>query len=222
MAGIEPRLKCDVRLNLQRLHNWTLFPELVPEGGVVYSLGVGEDIGFDLELIRLRKVSVHAFDPTPNSVNWLSQQDLPDAFHFHPYAIADEDGVMHLYPRVKGKGIHSSVMYTKVREEESSAAGIEVSAKTIPSIMREFNHHQLDVLKMDIEGSEYAVLEGVMNSELRPVQLMIEFHHRFPGLEVSQTEDCIQALREQGYALAHISSTGREFSFVLRSALSSG
>ena len=51
---------------------------------------------------------------------------------------------------------------------------------------------------------------------------MIEFHHRHAGLDKSQTVAAIEALRSAGYGLADISSSGREFTLILKSALKNG
>jgi len=218
LTGKEPWLKPDIKLKMRRFHDWTLCPDLVRPGNVVYSLGVGEDIGFDLELINEKKVEVFAFDPTPNSIRWLETLELPERFHFHPWAIADRDGSLYLYPRIRGDGSRSKVMYTIMMEKEASG-GTEVPARTLRTIMKDLGHEQIDVLKMDIEGAEYGVLAGLLESTVRPVQILVEFHHRFTSLNKSQTLKAIKELREAGYALAHISSTGREFSFVCSSTL---
>jgi len=218
LTGKEPRLKPDIKLKMRRFHDWTLCPGLVRPGQVVYSLGVGEDIGFDLDLIAEKKVEVFAFDPTPNSIRWLKSLELPERFHFHPWAIADRDGSVYLYPRVRGDGSRSKVMYT-IMMEKGSSGSTEVPAKTLTTIMKDLGHEQIDVLKMDIEGAEYSVLGGLLGSAVRPVQILVEFHHRFSSLDNSQTLKAIKDLREAGYALAHISSTGREFSFVHTSSL---
>ena len=218
LIGKEPRLKPDIKLKMRRFHDWTLYPGLVRPGHVVYSLGVGEDIGFDLELIAEKKVEVFAFDPTPNSVHWVKTQELPEGFHFYPWAISDSDGSLYLYPRIRGDGSRSRVMYTIMMEKEVSS-GTEVPAKTLTTIMKDLGHEQIGVLKMDIEGAEYGVLAGLLDSAVRPVQILVEFHHRFSSLNKSQTLKAIRELRQAGYALTHISSTGREFSFVHTSTL---
>jgi FkbM family methyltransferase len=201
LIGREPRLKTDVTLPLERFGAWWVCTDLLHEGGIVYSLGVGEDIDLDLALIALKHMEVHAFDPTPNSVDWLQQQDLPAGFHFHPWAVGETDGSMYFYPRRLRDGSHSQTMYTLVADPATVQDRLE------------------DLFKMDIEGAEYEVLQGLLGSFLRPRQLLIEFHHRHAGVDKSQTVAAVNHLRDAGYALADISSTGREFTFLLSSAL---
>jgi FkbM family methyltransferase len=218
LAGIEPRFKTDLRLPLKRFGAWELCVDLLTEKGIAYSLGVGEDIELDLALIGLKGMEVHAFDPTPNSVDWVQGQNLPPGFYFHPWGVAENDGVMFFYPRKRRDGSSSKVMYTLLEDPETRTGRVEVPVKSIDSITQTLGHSSVDLLKMDIEGAEYEVLEGLLASGLRPRQLLVEFHHRHAGLDKAQTQDAVRALREAGYGLADISSTGREFTFILKPA----
>ena len=51
---------------------------------VVYSFGVGTDIAFDLAMMKKYSAKVCAFDPTPKSIKWVENQDLPSSFRFFP------------------------------------------------------------------------------------------------------------------------------------------
>ena len=216
----EPRLRADIRLRLERLDDWWVCLDLLAERRVVYSFGVGEDIGFELEVIRCKQVEVFAFDPTPNTVAWMGRQQFPDTIqnhlHFHPWGVSDRDGTCLMYPRIRKDGAESSVMFTMVPDQAPGAAGVEVPVKTLGSIMRELGHAHIDILKLDIEGAEYAVLESVLASSIRPTQILLEFHHRFPHIGSQRTLETVAALRNAGYGLARISSSGREFTLVLK------
>jgi len=218
-VGREPRLKADLQVPLERLDDWWVCLDLLAKGQVVYSCGVGEDIGFELEIIRRQQVAVCAFDPTPNSANWLERQQLPPRFHFYPWAVSNSDGEIFLHPRIRKDGTASSVMFTTVTEPATTSSGVAVTVKSLVSIMRELGHVHVDVLKLDIEGAEYVVLDNLLASALRPVQILIEFHHRFPAIGKQRTLDAIAMLRNAGYGLARISSSGREFTLILKSAV---
>ena len=51
---------------------------------------------------------------------------------------------------------------------------ITVPVKTLGTTMRELGHDHIDLLKMDIEGAEYAVLDAMLASPLRPGQLLVD------------------------------------------------
>ena len=65
----------------------------------------------------------------------------------------------------------------------------------------------------------FGVLKDLLDSALRPSQVLVEFHHRFPGLSPADTIQTVRNLRRAGYGLARISSSGREFTFILKSRL---
>ena len=66
---------------------------------------------------------------------------------------------------------------------------------------------------MDIEGSEYDVIEDILTNKLEIDQILVEFHHRFPGIGMQKTLDSVAALRRAGYQLFHISPWCEEFAF---------
>lgn len=219
LDGREPWLKPNITVNLRSFDRWTLCPDLLKPDQIVYSLGVGDTIEFDLDLIEAQEVNVHAFDPTPHSLQWIEKQETPDRFSFHPWAASGRDGPLYLYPRIKADGSSSKVMYTIVEEKDAGEGGVEVPAFTIKTMMQELGHDSLALLKMDIEGAEYGLIENLLASSIQPDQILVEFHHRFSSLETQQTLDAIDALKGAAYGLAHVSVTGREFCFIKLSAL---
>ena len=74
--------------------------------------------------------------------------------------------------------------------------------------MNELGHRYIDVVKMDIEGSEYDVINDISRSKIRPKQLLIEFHHRFPEVGIRRTKVAISTLRSMGYKIFSVSSHG--------------
>jgi hypothetical protein len=85
-----------------------------------------DDIDFDLSVIEKYGVEVHAFDPTPNSIDMLDDRNLPRQFAFHPWAVSASDGSLKLYPHLRKDGTKSEVMYTMIAEEETIDDAIEV------------------------------------------------------------------------------------------------
>ena len=223
LTGRELWLKPELGLRTRRIGGWWLCPEALDATSIVYSLGVGDDLNLDQALIDEFGLLIHAFDPTPSTIEWLARTAPPGApnFNFHPWAIAARDGTLTLYPRVKKGGQNSGIMYTLVQEERSIGAGIEVPTFTIKSVMSRLGHLRIDLLKVDIEGAEYEVLEDMLNSTIRPTQLLVEFHHRFPGIRLASTAELIGKLRAAGYRIFAISETGREISFLLEAWLES-
>ena len=213
LSGKELWLREDVRVPTAPYGDWRINTALLNRDSTVYSLGVGDNIDLDLGLIADVGCEVHAFDPTPSTGTWLAAKTLPPRFHFHPWAVTDADGTMTLYPRVKKDGTLDHVMYTLVPEDAARNHGIGVPAVTVATAMQSLGHTRLDLLKMDIEGAEYAVLESALALDPMPTQVLVEFHHRFAGIGVAKTAAIIERLRAVGYGIMGVSASGREVSF---------
>ncbi len=214
LIGTELRLRVELQVETIKSGGWCFTAQGLDQDSIVYSLGVGDDIAFDLSIIEGFGAEVHAFDPTPSSIEMLSTADLPTRFHFYPWAITAEDGALKFYPRVKKDGSQSTVMFTMIAEDASSENAIEVPAYCLSSVASRLGHSRIDLLKMDIEGAEYEVLEGMLASPIKPGQLLVEFHHRFPAIGLEKTADMISLLRKVGYKIFAVSDTGREVSFL--------
>jgi len=80
--------------------------------------------------------------------------------------------------------------------------------------MKELGHKYIDILKMDIEGAEYDVINEMSKSDIRPQQILVEFHHRFQGVGIRETIKAIRRLKIMGYNLFSVSDTNEEFGFI--------
>ena len=205
LARRELWLRPEVQYPQRRYGEWAICPELLEQHVVVYSMGVGDSINFELALIEDWGAEVHAFDPTPPAA-WLSDLNLPDGFHFHRWAAAAHDGGLMLYPRVKRDGRTSANMYTLVAEESARQDSIEVPARSISSMMATLGHGSVDIIKLDIEGAEYEVLEDLLSDKIGPRHLLVEFHHRFPGIRKSKTTAIVRQLQLNGYRILFVSA----------------
>lgn len=220
LSGRELRIRSDVTLETDSAGGWTFSKNHLGHGSIAYSFGIGDFIAFDLLLIEVYGSTVHAFDPTPTSVESIKNQDLTRQFVFHPWAVAGSDGVLRMTQRVNRKGRKSKTMWTSVLEPSDGAEVIEVPCFSLASIMKKLNHKTIDLLKIDVEGSEYEIIESLIVLPNKPGQLLIEFHHRFPNIGLERTAEAIRKLRAVGYGVFAVSLTGREISFIHESRLS--
>ena len=188
---------------------WATWPGTLDSRSVVYSFGIGDDITFDLSLIRKYRTTVEAFDPTPQAAEWLKQQTLPAEFRYHGTALADRDGFIDFYAPIAGRKCHSTI-----GRAAGQAASQQVPSRRLVTIMRELGHRHIDVLKIDIEGAEYDVLTDMLDSKIAVRQLLIEFHHRFETIGADKTRQAISALRALGFRICWISPDHKEFSFL--------
>jgi len=194
------------------LGEYVITPDQLGSDSVVYSFGVGKHIAFDLGIIQLFNVTLHAFDPTPVSCRWIRTQQVPSRFVFHDFGVAGHDGQMHFYPPQRVDSAH----YSSIKKSPGASAVREIEAPVfrLGTIMRRLGHNHIDLLKIDIEGAEYAVLADMVKSGLDVRQVAVEFHHNYPGLSIEHTVTAVEQLRQAGFRLFHIGRRSFEMSFI--------
>jgi FkbM family methyltransferase len=194
--------------------SWTICPEGIIPQSIVYSIGVGDDISFEVSLIRSFGLStVFAFDPTPTAISWLSAQNVPEEFRLFQYAIADHEGIAKLFPHDNPDFVAHSLMPRK----STTSRAVEVPLRTLPRVMVELGHNHIDLLKMDIEGAEYGVIENLLCEKVDIRQLLVEFHHHdrhTEGMSAERTREAVQKLNRAGFKIFHVTPRGEEYSFI--------
>ena len=183
---------------------------LIGPNAIVYSLGVGEDISFDLALIERFGLTVYAFDPTPKVKTWLASQALPHQFLFHDVGIAGFDGEAVFYLPPKPDFVSHSIVHAGQYSQDS----IHVPMIRLATAMRQLGHTRIDVLKMDIEGAEYAVLEDLVRERIPVRQILIEFHHRLSPIGAGRTKHILSLLEGYGMKIGHICPRMEVFTLV--------
>ncbi|HSA33830.1 MAG TPA: FkbM family methyltransferase [bacterium] len=179
---------------------------------VVYSLGVGEDVSFDMAVHERYGCKIYAFDPTPKSIEWVKKNRaaLPSDLIFFDFGIAHYDGIATFYPPENPEHVSCSI----VKKESTKEKTFQVPVKRLATVMRERRHKIIDVLKMDVEGAEYDIIEDILSSRIVVGQLLVEFHHRFFDAGMDKTEAAVRKLRSAGFDVAGISPSGMEYTFV--------
>lgn len=188
-----------------------LCPDLLNEDSIVYSFGIGEDISFDKALIEKHNCCVFGFDPTPKSMSWVNNQSLPQRFYFNAYGIANKSGFTDFYLPKNPEHVSGSIM---IQNNINTDDKITVEMKSIQDIINELGHSKIDVLKMDIEGAEYDIIENLLDAKIQIDQIIIEFHDRLFKDGRSKTINAISILERQGYKIFAVSDTMEEVSFI--------
>ena len=198
------------RLRLGRSDaSWCVCPAGLQSDSVFYSFGVGEDVSFELALIERIGLRVEAFDPTPRSLAWVRTQRLPPQFTLHELGLASWDGTAPFSPPLDP----AHVSYSMVRNDSTGGA-FHAPVRRLATIASILGHTRIHLLKMDIEGAEYDVLPDCLASGLQIDQILVEFHHRWDCIGVSQTKRTIALLKGAGYCIADVSPSGWEYTFL--------
>jgi FkbM family methyltransferase len=206
------------------------------ENSVIYCVGAGEDITHDIILASALKCNVHIFDPTPRAIEhvkyvkdvfdnkrepvndrrfgggdpnyWnviLANRIESDKIKLHEYGLNVKDDIVPFYLPENKEYVSCSVSRLG-RSDES----INVVTKTLNTIMKELGHNHIDLLKIDIENIECDVIEKMLNDNIYPTYLSVDFdllkHNR------QRCNEIVQKLINTGYRI--IKQTGQDISFM--------
>jgi FkbM family methyltransferase len=168
--------------------------KLIGRGMCVVDVGANEGV-FTLMAAKLagRDGSVHSFEPSARdrerllanvSANGLSNVTV------HPEALGRAEGKAVLEVSAAGRPGHNTIggfAYS----DTAPAYSLEVDVTTLDSIADAARLSRLDLLKIDVEGSETAVLQGAQDA-LR----------RFRPIVFAEAQDA--SLRQQGSSVAEL------------------
>jgi FkbM family methyltransferase len=178
---------------------------------IVFSFGIGEDISFDTNLYSRCQCKLFLFDPTPRSISYINSQNLNTNFHFLPIGIGPKSGKYDFYFPKNPNNVSGSIMTQKNVSNESR---ISVQIKSWEDICCDLKISNIDILKIDIEGSEYEIIDDILSSKIRVNQILIEFHSRYFDNGDKMTINAINKIKSKGYKLFSISDSMEEFGFI--------
>ena len=188
---------------------WVVPAELIDGQWVCWCVGAGADVSFDMQLLALG-ARVRSFDPFVVFKRQSEKQaGGSDRYSFHVCAIAPEDGPV--------------TMYGRQDEEAGSVSGVnlygvdtsfEKPGRSLASLKDELGDERIDLLKLDVEGMEYDVLEALDPSALGVRVLCVEFHSSDES-GPERVRAAIARLRDQGYEPVNVAD-GTDFTFVSR------
>ena len=186
--------------------SWTFCPDGLSSSSIVYSGGVGRDISFEHALVEKFGCAVYLFDPSPTGAETMAlRQNTIPQFRFLQVGLAGKCTSLRLAPPL------NSQEGSWFASTDKSGA-IEVPCLDLATLMRQNNHDHIDLLKIDIEGAEYEVLDDLLRRRLPVRQIAVEFHHsNLPGISRGQSIRMIIRLIRAGYRLLNDQGNNHTF-----------
>ena len=186
---------------------WTICPTGLSQRSIVYSGGIGSDITFEHALVEKFGCEVILIDPSPTGLETMAlpENQIPQ-FRFFPVALAGHSGNLSLAPPLDPTG-------DSWFAPAGAGGTLEVGCTDLTSLMKQNRHDHIDLLKLDIEGSEYEVIEDLLKRKIPIAQVCVEFHHGIlPGIRRSRTIQAMLKLIANGYKL--VDQTGANHTFI--------
>jgi FkbM family methyltransferase len=175
-----------------------LFLWIVKKNMVV--LDIGANVGY-YTLLAARAVGasgkVYAFEPAPNNYALLCQNIRDNGYTnvvTIPKAVADRSGKVRLYLDPKNLGSHN------LSGGATTFASVEVEAAALDEYFHGYED-PIDVIKVDAEGAEALILQGMRDLLRRNAKLALftEFHPRAMESLGSSPEAYIAQLTQLGF-----------------------
>jgi FkbM family methyltransferase len=167
--------------------------KLGPES-VCYLAGLGEDASFDLGVIERFGCSTYAFDPVPEAARYAATVAAREPrFRFQPVGLWSQDGTLRFYENAEPGFVSRSATNMHGTGEYTDA-----QVRAVDSLMAEFGHERVDLLKLSVEGSEYEIVDDVLAKHLAVEVLCVEFSQPAP---IEPVLERVRALQAAGLGL---------------------
>lgn len=129
------------------------------------------------------RARIHAFELDPPSIAFLQRRfaDNPDIRCF-PYGLGGSDARLPLTQRGMGSTLYEPGG-AGGRDDGTRSETVTVEVRDIVAVLDELGHAEIDIIKLNIEGAEYEVLERLVDAgRLGQVRIYtIQFHEWHPG-----------------------------------------
>jgi FkbM family methyltransferase len=213
------------------MHGFYMIPgNFLNENSVCYCIGAGIDISFDTELVVKYKSKVFIFDPMPEGKNHYNA--LKEALANGKTLTVGADQLRPFKYRITNKefdtiqylelGIWDEAtkvkFYEPTRENyashsilnlQNSEKYIEASVDRISNVMKRLGHNSIDLVKIEIEGAEYRVIETIVEDKIDIKIIVVEYdeirnHSNFSYLW--RIKKSTRLLLNSGYIMAYSNS----------------
>jgi FkbM family methyltransferase len=153
-----------------------------------------------------RQTAVHAFEPEDiNAARFRENMALNNIqnVQLHREAVSNIEGTLHLFlSKTANAGTHSTLYNERTVTEES----IQIPATTLDAFARATNLPRLDLIKVDVEGAEFEVIQGA-DSVLRTYRprVILELCDRLQierGLSSRQIKEFMVERHYSAYTIA--------------------
>lgn len=175
---------------------WWIPATLLGPSSTCYLAGAGEDISFDLGLMERFGCEVVSLDPTPRAVEHVRTHAPAVGYHFLEVGLGGSDGTARFYaPSDPAHVSHS------IANLQGTTEYFEAEIRSLETLLRELDDQHIDLLKIDIEGAEYAVMDSMFRCGIFPGVLCVEFDQPAPVL---RTRRYVRRLVRCGYSVVKV------------------
>lgn len=210
-VNLGDRLGCDVYYGFfQEYYDYSLFMALLSPNDVVIDIGANYGM---YTLGAAKRISpqgrVVAFEPDVRSMSLLKENarlnNYEELVTCLDVCIGDYDGEVNFYATIDPSfsGIHDT-------KRSETANSLTLPIRRLDSVLQEKGVNQVNLIKIDVEGAEYEVLEGAMGT-LAASDAIIMMEISSKNLDMDRREKLsatLGRLEAQGYISYRIDCEG--------------
>jgi FkbM family methyltransferase len=180
--------------------NFVYRPDLTSES-VVIDGGCSYEADFSVYLMRRHGLRAFGVDPTRKHGPALRELEnrYPGRFVHVPCAIAAADGDLTFTESQANES--GSLLKDHVNVVHDETTSYHVKAVTLGSLLKRVGVEAVDILKLDLEGAEYELLDRATAEQLDPFkQVFVEFHHHAVSrFREADTQRLVERLTRFGF-----------------------
>lgn len=194
-----------------RYGGWWVDTRRIGQDPFVIDCGLGEDLSFPTAFLQRFGGRVIGVDPNPRSLAYC-RAHCPSGMEIRDQALWIKSGEtltfhlprpQHLLPQ-GADGVSGSLHDS--HHGVIGGEGLEVTTATFLDLLAAGNRRECDLLKLDIEGAEYDVLNELCRSDdiRRAGQVVVEFHHGKTHHQQVDTDHTAEAMKASGFELIYV------------------
>ena len=148
---------------------WAIAENTLGDQSFIVSAGVGTSITFEKDIIRRYNSQIVLLDPSPTGVETIHK--LPDRrnIDFLELGLAAKSGpVCFGLPDLANEGSYRM---------GSKADSIQFDCISLADLMKQRGRTVIDLLKIDVEGFEYEIIDSLIRQGLNVKTICVEIHH---------------------------------------------
>jgi FkbM family methyltransferase len=211
---------------------WVVPASVLQRGNVALCVGAGEDVSFDVELNK-KGLDVYCLDPTPRVTEHIANiMDAADGgapasinhskvnfydlkgfdkkrFKFLNIGVWDKNTTARFY--TPSDPNHVSHSLVNIQHTDNY---FEAKCMTLNAICEQSKIEQVDILKIDVEGAEQAILKNLVGSGIPAKVLCVDFDEMRKPLDnqyMNRISESIDLLKSAGYMFMHLEKANALF-----------